>query len=133
MNFIMKSSTPKYFFSICFSILTGFSACTAGEPENSGNIKNMKNNNDRVAGEYLVKLSPNSDVSIINKLLKAYRIESINPAGERLFKVKLENDPGPEMIKEIADRSDKIEYAEPNYIYRINPPGKGGKLRDLKK
>lgn len=133
MNFIMKSFPRQFFFILFFSILTGFSGCSAGEPENNGNLKNMSNHNDRVEGEYLVKLSQNSDVNIINKLFKAYGIENIAPAGDRLFKMKLKNDPGPEMIKEIAERSEKIEYAEPNYIYRINPPGKGGKLRDLKK
>lgn len=132
MRLIPKSVSPRLSIIILFSILAGFSACSAGEPENKGNLKNMSNHNDRVAGEYLVKLSQNSDVNIINKLFKAYGIENITPAGERLFKMKLKNDPGPEKIKEIADRSDKIEYAEPNYIYRINPPGKGGKLRGLK-
>ena len=132
MKLFFKHVSPQLLIIIFFSILTGFSACSAGEPENNGNLKSINNHNDRVEGEYLVKLSQNTDVNTINELFNVYGIDSITPAGKRLFKMKIKNDPGPEKIKEIADRSYKIEYAEPNYIYRINPPGKGGKLRGLK-
>ena len=128
--------TVKYFSSLClimfFLIFTGFNACSSKEPENNGNIKKMTKQNNRVPGEYLIKLSADNGEKEINDLFKTYGIESITPIGERLFKVKLENDPGPETIKEIADKSVKIDYAEPNYIYRINPPGKKEKLQNIK-
>ena len=61
--------------------------------------------------------------------MKDFGISEIESIGDRLYKVKLTNDPGPEKISRIAEKSDCIEYAEPNYIYRINPPRKQKQIK----
>lgn len=104
-------------------------SCATAETGSNEHLKQKTAGQDRVPGEYLVKIKAGTDVKDIEKLFKPYGLEKISPAGVRLYKIKLNNDPGPEIIKEVAEKSKSIEYAEPNYIYRINPPTEKRKLQ----
>jgi len=101
------------------------SACSSTSIAGNGAMKKkVGNDDDRVKGEYLVKLKQDGTKDMIKNLYGTYGIESIKSIGERLYKIRLKSDPGPDTITNKAKRSDSIEYAEPNYIYRITPPGK---------
>jgi hypothetical protein len=90
----------------------------------ANNEKKISDDRDRVKGEYIIKLKPNFGEDAIRKVMNDFDICKIETIGDRLYKIKLNKDPGPEKISKIAKKSECIEYAEPNYIYRINPPKK---------
>ena len=100
--------------------------------QSTGIIKSSNAYDNRIKGEYLVKLKPSSVVEDINKAFGVYTIEKIVPVSKMLYKIILTNDPGIEKIKEIVSEMGKFEYAEPNLIYRINPPDKQKKM-EIKK
>ena len=106
-------------------IILLLNGCSTADADNLKQISNdISKDNDRVEGEYLIKLKPDFGEGAIKKVMSDFNISKIENIGDRLYKIKLNNDPGPEKISRIAEKSDSIEYAEPNYIYRINPPRK---------
>ena len=104
-----------------YIIILILNGCSTADADN---VKKISNDRNRVKGEYLIKLKPDCGEDVIKKIMNDFAVEEIKIIGDRLYKVKLNNDPGPEKISKIAKKSECIEYAEPNYIYRINPPKK---------
>lgn len=116
--------------TICILSILLSSSCRS--EQSTGIIKNSNAYNNRIKGEYLVKLKPSSVVEDINRSFGVYTIEKVVPVSKLLYKVILTDDPGIEKIKEIVSESGKFEYAEPNLIYRINPPDKKNRM-EIKK
>ena len=104
-----------------FIVVLVLNGCLSAEPNNP---KKISDDRDRVIGEYLIKLKPDFGEADIKKVMNDFEVYQIEIIADRLYKIKLKNDPGPEKISKIAKESVCIEYAEPNYIYRINPPKK---------
>ncbi|HSV96453.1 MAG TPA: hypothetical protein VLM75_05895 [Spirochaetota bacterium] len=104
-------------------------ACTSADGDNEKGIKNLSDQKNRAPGEYLIKLGRGAGKEEIEKRYGRYGIVEMLSVGDRLYKLKIKEDPGPEMIREIAENGGAIEYAEPNYIYKTGPPGKRGKLK----
>ena len=78
----------------------------------------------RVQGEYLVRVATTvadqADAEeAINVAYQAYGTTIVRQITKGLFLVRFTQDPGPEQVKRIADETEKIRYAEPNQIYRI--------------
>ena len=110
----------KLLFKSCIIVLV-FNGCSTADADN---VKKISNDSNRVKGEYLIKLKLTCGDDVIKKVMNDFEVSEIKIIGDRLYKIKLNNDPGPEKISKIAKESECIEYAEPNYIYRINPPKK---------
>ena len=104
-----------------FIVVLALNGCLSAE---TNNPKKTSDDQDRVIGEYLIKLKLGCGEDAIKKVMNDFKVCEIEIILDRLYKIKLQNDPGPEKISKIAKESECIEYAEPNYIYRINPPKK---------
>ena len=75
-----------------------------------------------VKGEYLVKLNDSADKSDIEKTFSKYKIEWVKFIGGTLYKFKVDKDPGYETLKQVAEKSGKFEYIDPNYTPVVIPP-----------
>ncbi len=110
------------------------STTDTADAEKAKDMKKMLNNpQERVEGEYLVKLHISAGLENIEKNFRDYEIVEIKSIGERLYKLKIKKDPGLEALQKIAETSGMFEYIEPNYIYRVRPPGGKEKLKQIDK
>ena len=77
---------------------------------------------NRVLGEYIVTIRESGDEAIIRELFEAnfvIKIEDLG-LGRGRFLIKLEQDPGPEVINRKGLESPIVKRVQPNYIYRPN-------------
>ncbi len=110
------------------------SACfTKGISENSNKNNRFRGRQNRVKGEYLVKLRDSAEKKDIEISFKDYEIIEIKLIKKRLYKLKIKKDPGPAILQKRAKKSGKFEYIEPNCIYRLNPPKAKKKLQRIEK
>ncbi len=79
-------------------------------------------NENRVPGEYIVTIDESGDEERIRELFEAYLVEKVKDLGRGRFLIKLEQDPGPEVVKRKGLESAFIKHVQPNYIYRPMTP-----------
>ncbi len=106
-------------------------SCAAGNNSSGSQQLGIKESREskqagnRVPGEYIITVPEGSDVSIIKKLFSDYgliKIKSIQKyKGKQRYLIKLKQDPGPDEMKKIAEKTDTIIHIQPNYIYKIQP------------
>ncbi len=121
----------SFFLCITAIILFPYS-CSTGTADNGKGMRNFQRPQNRVEGEYLLKLNMTGSKEDIEKYFQDYKIVEIRLIRDRLYKLKIEKDPGPDVLRKIAKDSGKFEYIEPNYIYRAAPQGTTEKLKPLK-
>ena len=73
---------------------------------------------NRVPGEYIVTIDESGDEARIRELFEAYFVIKIEDLRRGRFLIKLEQDPGPEVIKRKGLESPFVKRVQPNYIYR---------------
>ena len=78
---------------------------------------------NRVPGEYLIQLR---DVSaggdVIRQAFRDFGIVQMASLGKGLWQVRLERDPGPEVLERLAAGNAAIVHIQPNYRYRQQTP-----------
>lgn len=75
---------------------------------------------NRVLGEYIVTIRESGDEALIRELFEANFVIKIEDLGRGRFLIKLEQDPGPEVINRKGLESPFVKRVQPNYIYRPN-------------
>jgi hypothetical protein len=75
---------------------------------------------NRVLGEYIVTIDESGDEARIREFFEAYSVKKVKDLGRGRFLIKLEQDPGPEVIKRKGLESPFVKRVQPNYIYRPN-------------
>lgn len=73
---------------------------------------------ERVPGEYIVTLSGDVSDTLIRELFEEYAVTTIENLGRGRFLIRLEYDPGPQVIERIGAESPSVEHIQPNYIYQ---------------
>lgn len=73
---------------------------------------------DRVPGEYVAKLAEGTEPSVLEEAFRRYGVAELERLYRNRYRIRLEEDPGPEVIEQRADEYDAIEVIEPNYRYR---------------
>jgi hypothetical protein len=73
---------------------------------------------NRMPGEYIVSLDEGGNEALVRKLYEAYQVKNLEDLGRGRFLIKLENDPGPEVIERKGMESAHIKSVQPNYLYR---------------
>ncbi len=76
---------------------------------------------NRVAGEYLVQADPALDASALRSRFRAYGVQGVTALGPGRWQVRLERDPGPAVLAELAAGDPAIHIVQPNYRYRQQP------------
>lgn len=77
---------------------------------------------ERVAGEYLITLSPGTDTRVIADVYGRFGVRSIKAVGADIFQLNLADDPGPEKMEDLGRQEARIRAVQPNFIYRANLP-----------
>jgi hypothetical protein len=100
------------------------SACsrTLGDP--TPVPRDFPSRQTRVPGEYLVTLAEGADAKAIADLYGRFGIKGTRGLGNSVFLVTLIADPGPAKLEELRGQSTQIKTVQPNFVYRINAPGK---------
>ncbi|MCP4410773.1 MAG: hypothetical protein GY807_24135 [Gammaproteobacteria bacterium] len=78
----------------------------------------LSESDNRVPGEYILVLEQGDADEIVRRLYSDYTVQSIKDLGRRRFLIKLEHDPGPDIVTKKATESNDIKWAQPNYKYR---------------
>lgn len=82
----------------------------------------MPGNQDRVPGEYLVSVQKSGNEASIRKVFAQYSVRAVQKVSDNLFLLKIEKDPGPDVVKRKGERSNRIRSVQPNFVYRLDPP-----------
>ena len=98
--------------------------------DDSANQKNLELRNiapqpateNRVPGQYIVKLKEQGTEETLRTLFAEFGIKSIQDLSKGRYLITLEKDPGPEDISRQAATVAGIEYVQPNFIYRPMQP-----------
>lgn len=72
---------------------------------------------DRVRGEYLVRLVAGSDPAAVRELFSDYGVTQWRRIRKTIYLVRLQSDPGPDALAEVARDSASVRAVEPNRIY----------------
>ncbi len=75
----------------------------------------------RVAGEYLVTLSPHANPAVLVNLYSRYAMRRIDKLGTDRFLMVLGKDPGPQKIETLGTREPQIKSVQPNFRYWATP------------
>ncbi len=73
-----------------------------------------------VPNEYLVTVKPGHGESAARTALSSLGVREISRVSDRLFLVKVTNDPGLAEVEKLAKLTPGIEAVQPNFIYSIN-------------
>ena len=124
----MPCRRTRWFLAGCLALgAAGLPACAApGEPAarpEAGAPRTVPGTQSRVPGEYLVTVRPGGDEALIRQLYAAYSVREVRSLGGDRFLVRLGRDPGPEAVRQAALASDGISDVQPNFVYRVGPPG----------
>ncbi|MDH4262587.1 MAG: hypothetical protein OEV78_06015 [Spirochaetia bacterium] len=137
INFSRRGTTARFIFLSI--LLTSYSlhgaAKTPSKNFEQTSLKqvNSKNNSkgqlqNTAPGEYVVTVKGNNDANVVKHVFSKYSVVSVtgldNTPG--VFLLKLNEDPGLDTLQNTADKSGKIKAIQPNFIYRINTPQRGG-------
>ena len=105
----------------CF-FATAFS-CAGNTDENQVVLKkstSQLSGDNTVKGEYLVTVNEGSNDAIISQAFSDYKVTSVRHIRKNTYLLKIENDPGIDVLKEIVDKSAFLIRIQPNYKYKIN-------------
>ena len=124
----MKLKNIKECLKLCF-ILVFFviSVFTYASNKNMKTQQEKKENFDetkRVIGEYIITVTEKTDIEYLYTIFASYKVIIIKSIRENIFLIKLEKDPGIEIMRsEFIGKNDIIDI-QPNYEYSIKPPKK---------
>lgn len=85
----------------------------------------------RRRGEYLVTWKEGSSADVVQRTVLR-RLARFSPevvkslAGQRMFLIRLKNDPGPDAVARLLRGQPGIEAVQPNFLYHTNPPRRPG-------
>ena len=68
--------------------------------------------------EYIVTVKKGSGDALLSQVFSEFLIEKMHGISDRLYLIKLKNDPGLNVLKQRISNNDKIVRIQPNYIYR---------------
>ncbi len=83
---------------------------------------------ERVPGEYIVSLAPDTGASLIVRVLASYDPDVIRDLGNARHLVRLGRDPGPEQVSAAVRGQAAIRAVQPNFVYRASPVPSSRKL-----
>ncbi len=108
-----------------FLSITQFYSCAGNKTLLADKNNSQKySEEDRVTGEYIITVEEGIDRDNIYGLFTDHTIVSLEKIKNNIFLIRLENDPGPEKIRNKYIGLDAIKDIQPNYKYSIDPPDK---------
>jgi len=123
MEIISKQKYIYFPIVIILSVFILFSCTSKNMKKESTNI-NRESYEDRVAGEYIVTLREGVAEDFLYSYFSRLSVLSVSKIHDTVFLIKVENDPGPDKIKEEYLDNDRILNIQPNYKYELKPPEK---------
>ncbi len=120
-------------FFVCI-FLCGIAVAGCSDSANQKNLEpiiitNEAATGNRVSGQYIVSLKKGVSTKTLTDVFNKFGIRSIKNLSNSRYLITLEQDPGPEIIAKQGATSSKIEYVQPNYIYRTMPTLQGDPQR----
>lgn len=103
---------------------TAVSACGGPAPGTSRAVPDLRTQQTRVPGEYLVTLVAPDRVSAIVDRYGQFGIKAIQNLGNHLFLVTLTEDPGPARMEQLRRENDHIQAVQPNFVYGTREPAR---------
>ena len=106
----------------CLLAVSGL-ACASGStatspPAPSPGPEDPTVDQDRVRGEYIVKLAPGADPAAVRDVFGRFGVQRVQSLGGALYLVTLSGDPGPRALEEARQGDARIASVQPNYRYR---------------
>jgi hypothetical protein len=74
----------------------------------------------RMPGEYIVTAEKGANHETLKGIFETYVVKSIKDIGRERYLIKLEKDPGPEIIEQEGLRSKLIKSVQPNFLKAID-------------
>ena len=74
----------------------------------------------RIPGEYIVTAEKGANHETLNEIFETYVVKSIKYIGRERYLIKLEKDPGPEIIEQDGLRSKLIKSVQPNFVKHLD-------------
>jgi len=82
----------------------------------------IKPEGERVVGEYIVRGEASLERETLHALFGHYGLREIRDLGRSRFLIRLTDDPGLSVIRELASDEERIRSVEPNLRYRAPEP-----------
>jgi hypothetical protein len=112
----MRSGAHFVFTGLIVATMAMISACNAVPPAGSATLV-QEQEQPRVPNEYLVKLAPDANESVISQYYGRFGIKYIHELeDDETFLLILSNDPGPQQLEQLIQNESRIRAIQPNLI-----------------
>jgi len=106
-------------------IVSAFYSCagTKNTQKDNSNVKEYKDT-ESIPGEYIVTFKDDGEKKDVENIFGVYSVIQVNAIHDNIYLVKIENDPGIDVMKAEYIGKKGIVDIQPNYEYGLNSPDK---------
>lgn len=120
----MNSATQRLI-AVAVAVTGATAACAGGPaPGSVAAAPEVRAQQTRVPGEYLVTLAARGEVQAIVELYGRFGIKRIQDLGRNVFLVRLTADPGPDRMEQLRADHAHIQAVQPNFVYGTRAPAR---------